>query len=297
MYQACPLTVENHHVNNDFDNRKRAFADVVTIDAWHESFSADRPTVDLHADVVFGAARIGGESESPVRFRLSIKRAEVVVMIPDSEPVSVDRKSVSRDAPEFAGRFTQILEQTSQTNAKGLSASISSKDVSASVAAEAGGQSSLSASKKLELSATIQFLIVTQSKTADGQYRWLVEPHTKEALEGRPWDATNHPRLTLVDQRKDRTKGIPPTVRVEVRCRHEDLLIRDIQIKEENLWQATKRRAGFKNKMAAAESYIRDHLSQEGLEVKNIEDIFGTVTLAGTTLSLYRNAAPWESTG
>jgi hypothetical protein len=35
--------------------------------------------------------------------------------------------------------------------------------------------------------------------------------------------------------------------------------------------------------MAAAESYIRDHLSQEGLEVRNVEDIFGTVTLGSAT--------------
>lgn len=88
------------------------------------------------------------------------------------------------------------------------------------------------------------------------------------------------PRLTLIDQRKDRSKGIPPTVRVEVRCRREDLMIGDLEIKDEGLWESVRRRVGFKNKLAAAESYIRDYLSQEGLEVKNIEDIFGTVTLA-----------------
>jgi hypothetical protein len=271
-------------VNNNPDNRKRAFADVVTIDAWHDGFTANVSTVDLHTDVVFGTARVGGESQSPVRFRLSAKRAEVVVIIPESEPVSVDKKSISRDSPELEGRLTQILEQSSQMNAKGLlSTSASSKGIAASATADVGAQSQHTASKKLEVSATIQFLVVTQSKTADGQYRWSIEPQTKEILEGRPWDATKQPRLKLIDERKDRTKGIPPTVRVEVRCRREDLLIKDIQIKDEGLWQAAKRRVGFKNKMAAAESYIRDHLSQEGLEVRNIEDIFGTVTLASAT--------------
>src|SRR4051794_22753548 len=99
------------------ENRKRAFADVVTIDAWHDSFSKES-TVDLHADVVFGTARVGGDSQSPVRFRLSLRRAEVIVIIPDSEPVSVDRKSVSRDAPELEGRLTQIVERTAQANLK-----------------------------------------------------------------------------------------------------------------------------------------------------------------------------------
>jgi hypothetical protein len=219
-------------MNSNSDNRRRAFADVVTIDAWHDDFSNDAQSVALHADVVFGTARVGGESESPVRFRLSAKRAEVVVIIPESEPVSVDTKSVSRDAPQLEGRLTEILEQTKQASAKGgISASVSPATLNASATAAAEAQSIISTSKKIEVSATVQFMIVTQSKTADGQYRWLIEPRTKEILEGRPWDATQQPRLKLIDRRKDRTKGIPPAVRVEVRCRREDLVIQDLEQK------------------------------------------------------------------
>jgi hypothetical protein len=271
-------------VATNSDNRKRAFADVVTIDAWHDNFSEGVSAVDLHADVVFGTARVGGETQSPVRFRLSIKRAEVVVIIPESEPVSVDKRSVSRDAPELQGHLTEVVEKISRASVKGvLSGSLSSTGIAASAATEAEAEAGLSASNKFEVSATVKFMLVTQSKTGDGQYRWLVESRMKEILEGRPWDATKEPRLKLIDRRKDRARGIPPTVRVEVRCRREDLRIEDLEIKDEGLWEAAKRRAGFKNKMAAAESYIRDHLSQEGLEVRNVEDIFGTVTLGSAT--------------
>lgn len=74
-------------MSQNADNRKRAFADVVSIDAWHDSFSEAYASVDLHADVVFGTARVGGECDSPIRFRLSVKRAEVVIVIPNTEPV------------------------------------------------------------------------------------------------------------------------------------------------------------------------------------------------------------------
>jgi len=266
------------------DNRKRAFADVVTIDAWHDDFDDDRCRVDLHADVVFGTARVGGEAESPVRFRLSVKHAEVVVVIPDTEPVSVDRKSVSRDSPELEAHLTAIVEESSQLHGKGtVSASASSVALAASAAIEGGAQASRSASKKIEVSGAIQLMLVRQSKTAEGYYRWSIEPRAIKALEGRPWDAVKQPRLTLVDRRKDRSKGIPPSVRVEVRCRREDLSIDDLEIKDEGIWEAVKRRAGFRNRMAAAISYIRDHLSAEGLEVRNIEDAFGHVTLASVT--------------
>src|SRR5882724_12023929 len=90
---------------------RRAFAEVVTVDAWHQSFG-ETLKVDLHADVVFGIARVGGESESPVRFRLKVRRAEVILVIPESEPVSVDKSSVSRDSPELQTRVRQTIKKT-----------------------------------------------------------------------------------------------------------------------------------------------------------------------------------------
>jgi hypothetical protein len=111
----------------------------------------------------------------------------------------------------------------------------------------------------------------------------LVEPFDGSILAGRPWDAEQMPRLKLKDLRKDRTRGIPPTVRVEVRCKREDLDIQGIEIKDGRRWSGLKSRLGILNKLAAAESYIRDRLTEEGLEVKNISDPFGQLTLASAT--------------
>jgi hypothetical protein len=137
--------------------------------------------------------------------------------------------------------------------------------------------------KKLEISEILQFIEVNQSKTAEGDYRWSVQAATTNSLEGRPWDPVKRPRLKLVDERKDRSRGIPPTVRVEVRCRREDLIIEDLEVKDERVWDSIKRRAGFKNRIAAAESYIRGRLLAEGLEVGNMRDIFSTITLGSAT--------------
>ena len=155
--------------------------------------------------------------------------------------------------------------------------------MSGSVSAGIGGEASASKIKKLELSSSVSSMRVTQSKTPEGYFRWILEPRASQFLLGRPWNALKQPRLKLVDQRKDRSRGIPPTVRVEVWCRREDLAIGDLEIKDEGLWQTVKRKAGFKNRLAAAESYIRERLSEEGLEVNNIEDIFGQMTLGSTT--------------
>jgi hypothetical protein len=267
-------------VSKNSDNRRRAFADVVAIDAWHDSFGGDVSAVDLHADVVFGTARVGGEADSPVRFRLSVRRAEVIVVIPDSEPVSVDRRSVSRESTESQGKLTEIVEQSTEAHATGgLSASVGATGLSGGISADAGAQANISSTRKLEISANVQFMVVTQSINADGHYRWIVEPRRSRILEGRPWDGVRVPRLKLIDKRKDRSKGIPPTVRVEVCCRREDLVIENLEVKDNSVWEKVKSRAGFANRMAAAESYIRDRLTEEGLDVQNIREIFGELTL------------------
>jgi hypothetical protein len=102
-------------------NRKRIFADVVTVDAWHPTFSVASPTVDLHADVVFRVARLGAETDSPVRFRLAIKRAEVVVVIPPNEPVGILKASVAREQSIRKGTLTKSVDvdRTLQAGVKG----------------------------------------------------------------------------------------------------------------------------------------------------------------------------------
>lgn len=278
------ITHSENQMTKNSDNRKRAFADVVSIDAWHAPFGKTE-TVDLHADVVFGEARVGGEEESAVRFRLKVKRAEVVVVIPETEPVGVVKSSVSRDAPEFEARYHKTIARNRHTQAKAASQlNITPAQVSPCVDVGAAAGASSTTDETIEISATVPLIMATMSKTPEGHYRWALKSiKDDQPLEGRPWDGTKQPRLKLVDLRKDRKSGLPPTVRLEVRCKREDLLIEDLTIKNETVWQAARQALGFENRMAAAESYIRDRLTEEGLEVLNLPDIFGQLTLASVT--------------
>ncbi len=271
-------------MTNNADNRRRAFAEVVSIDAWHDPFGPQALKVDLHADVVFGTARIGGEPDAPVRFRLSIRQAQVVVVIPETEPVSVDRSSVSRDEPRVKGKITEIVERKAHADIKGSAgASLSPTKFTVKAAVDTNAEAEITATKKIEVLSELELITVTLRKTAEGHYGWTIKSTNGGALDGRPWDAQLHPRLKLVDLRRDKSKGIPPSVRVEVRCRREDLIIEDLIVKDENKWNAAQARLGFRNRMVAAEAYIRKKLIDEGLDVQNIEDIFGEVTLGSVT--------------
>lgn len=266
------------------NERRQAFADVVTLEAWHAAFGQGSPAVDLHVDVVFGTGRLGEESESPIRFKLDIRRAEIVVVVPQMEPVSVDPASVSRDAPQLAGKVTNSTEKRSSRSlgAKIFGAlSFRSPSVGASLNLDVNG--SVRTSEKIEVSGTAEIIAVTQSQSREGHYRWIVVPQMKEVLDGRPWDGSKKPRLKLVDRRGASSASLSPSVRVEIRCRREDLAISDLTLKDESHWAAVVRRAGFRNRIAAAESYIRDRLASDGLEVGDLDEIFSRLTLSSVS--------------
>jgi hypothetical protein len=87
------------------------------------------------------------------------------------------------------------------------------------------------------------------------------------------------PLLKLVDQRTNREKGIAPSVRLEIRCLREDLKIEDIEIKNSGLWEKLVNREGSKNRLKAAEAYIKNQLEEAGLEAGDLSDKFAKITL------------------
>jgi len=273
-------------------NQKRAFADVVSVDAWHDAFAGKRRKVDLHADIVFGTAPVGGEIESPVRFRLAVKRAELVIIVPPTELVSVDPASVARGAPTTKGKMTETVETHSAYHTEGAaSMSLSPKSTSGAASAKIGGALGKTRKKKVELSTIISGNQVTQSKTSHGHYRWIIEMRDGNVLDGKVWDAKKEPRLKLQDDRKrPEIISIEPAVRLEVRCRTEDLHITDIEIKDEGLWTQVSSRFGLKNRLAAAIAFIKHELAESGLEFGNIEDKFGQITLAQIVAETRRNS-------
>ena len=272
------------HMNNISNTRKQAFADVVSIEAWHEKFSDDCAVVDLYAHVVFGEAPVGGEEASPVRFRLSVRRAEVVVVvIPETEQLSVDRNSVSGDAPSYEAKTTKTTEKTKSAGFEGkLKGNTSGASVGLLMDAQIGGD--IKTQERTEVNQTFGPMLVTQSMTREGYYKWELRSQAGSRLEGAGWDR-GKPRLKLLDERKRPLKksSIPPAVSVEVRCRREDLIITDSQIKDEALHEKLISHLVPRNRLAAAEAYIRDQLMKTGLEVGDLSELFRQITLGSTT--------------
>ena len=268
----------------DQRNRKRGLADVVGVEAWHQAFTHESDRSELHIDVVFQTARLGGDIEAPIRFKLGVKRAEVVVVLPTGEPVRVAPETVSRDAPSVTGQAKEVRVTNKNIAANAnVGGGLSPSGSEASVKLGMNASGSASVQNTIDTTATITGINVVHMKTGDALHRWLLSPNTSENLEGRPWDSKSS-RLVLIDTRKDRNNGLAPSIRVEIRCLREDLDISNIVLKDSKLWNIISNRPGHRNRIAAAEAFIRNKLAEHNLlgSEETIEDPFCEMVLAST---------------
>ncbi len=266
---------------NQDRNRLRAFADVVSVDAWHQSFNSERREVDLKVDVVFSEGRVGGEASSPVQFRLRLRKAILMVITPETEPVDVVRESIRR---EHEDSFTEWSEET--VRKKNLSASagleLSLSKAGASGGAEVGlkGKNEASSTLKEIRSGKIQPMkTIFRYDNIENTYTWVIDCDSAEHLDGRAWDANTSPLLRLKDIRTDPGRGIAPSVRVGVKCLREDLIITDIRLKSDISMKEKILGNEDKIKLKAAEAYIRTKLCEVGLDVGDLGNDFARVIL------------------
>lgn len=265
-------------------NRIRAFTEVVSLDAWHDDFDKVDGRASVFADVVFRTARVGGEADCPIRFKLRLKRAEIHLIIPDSEPLRIDPASVARtpirDAMKrsITTEDSRQLTQRLEADAKLALGSSKATKIAASASSKQGEQ--VQTKETVQVVSEELLLQVSCTISPEGNYRWDVDSFDHTPLKGTPWDA-REPRATLIDEGGQSRNGLAPGgVRFEARCTREDMIIEEIEIKDPNLWDRLKHGAFPKTKEMVVEQYIREELIKEGLEAQNIEDKYGLVTLS-----------------
>lgn len=257
------------------DNRVRALAEVVSIDAWHDDFDTSRSgAVDLHAQVSFSDARIGGEANSQIQFRLRLKRADLVVFA-GREPIKIIRSTVMRDIPPPLGKATRTQE-ASTTDTLGAGLTVRSSRPSGKVAA---GRKKMTR-EKLVVRSTIQTegFQIQHMPTSDGDDRWIIRPRSSD--NGLVGAAINSRLFEMKDGRRDRAKGLSPTINLEIHCAREDLDISDIEIKDAGISEKLMNALGSAHRLKAAEAYIRTQLSNLHLHTGDISGAFTKLILA-----------------
>ncbi len=270
-------------------NIVRSLAEVVSVDGWFDVIEEDDRRFTLHVDAVFSAGRFGGEDESPVRFRLRLRRAEIVVIISENSVLRVDKSSVDRTA---AGGITRKVSVETSTEAA------MEADAGATVKTGffAGVKGRIAARRtrkeRSEQEETVRVIQTQSALTGDGHYCWRLSPFGRDWLNGPVWNPREEPRFTVIDRRsghqksRDKDRAFSPQASIEIRCKREDIEIRDIAVKDKKANADLHGRRNQAVRIAAAEGHIREMLLREGLAVGDLNEAFAEFVLADLLVPL-----------
>ena len=224
------------------DNIRRCLKNVVSLDGWIGSF-AEEDKANVHVDVVFREALFGESADDKVTFKHALKRAEVFLVVGYQDPIKIVRSTVEKSAEATAN---------SKLSKQGLSGRL---DANAQVKA------SQKTTKSTE-QAIKEFVV--QNFTDGSTPAWEINQSDGKPMKDAPWDANDAPGLKVKHKTTTSTKE-QLTVKLELRCRRQDLDIADIQFIDEQ----KRRRFNIGNhqtqKLVAAEQVIKDELCALGL--------------------------------
>lgn len=252
------------------NERHLPFAEAVSLEGWLSAIDSDGKAT-VHVDVTFGHQRIGADPDTPVRFVLALRKAEVVVIV-GAEPLTIDRGSVARD-PDLAMVTRSVSSErsvTADTSTEteiggGLSFEGSPKLAATAKAARKGKQSRSSTTKAaFQMQEYAGVIRSIQGQTESGDYKWALVPRVGSTLVNKPWDAVKVPRFSATVGNASYRSQLDLAIRVEVRCLYEDVSIEKVVLKDDTLLAALQGKTGYQNRKAAAEAYIRHKVFNDG---------------------------------
>ena len=252
-------------------NNPRVFAETITLDAWRTSFDGKRGEADLHIDVIFAEkGRVGGDN-APVRFRLSLRRAEVWVVRDSEGIIQINPESVMRDELPKPGKSRTTVEKNGTLGAR-AGMKLAQSGANAQLSVQASGK--INVKETTETMRVVPVMQMIHWKTDTG-YAFKIAA-LRGGLDGQPWNSKKV-AMKLKDTNVQRTRGEHPEVRVEIHCPREDFIIEEIEFTDSSypVWKKLPHL-----KRIAVEQYIKDELARSGHSCGESSDPFTRIILA-----------------
>lgn len=258
-------------------NYQRVFADVISLDAWHEPFRLDQETYGVFAELSFTEGRMGGdEPEIPFTFNVRLKKALLSIRLED--PLTLDRASVARGIPAKQAEYTQVVRAKEAARSYvGIGAKITPALIGAALNGDVSKSTEISEEEELRISQEVPEILVTARPDGAHGYSWEMEPLLGNHLRGQPWDPIDPPRMRVY---LPESSAIDPTIKVEVRCALEDLEITSILPKEESLVEKLTGLPRREINEAAAIQHLKKVLTDVELYPGKMDNRFNSVILA-----------------
>lgn len=262
-------------------NTDRIVPSGLSVFGWHTKTDADGLTT-VHVDVGFRVGKFGGKPTDKIEFEFQLKRAQIVVICGGGASAKF---STMATQPLATKEMTESISESIQKSAHGKVSGSLGVTPSGKVSVDAEMGKTVQTDLETKATQIVTDFLVQHEKTTDGHPAWEVKSRTGRVLVGNPWDAKLEPRLKV--EMPAAGVGVEPTIRVEIRCRGEDLDFgAGIRIKDE------KKRGLFSSihnkdvNLAAAEQLLKKELEREGLTLSAPGEKFGEITLADVILTV-----------
>ena len=205
-----------------------------------------------------------------------MKKAQLLIF-PET-PISIPHASVQRHKLRIEGEIRQDIED-SKTQDKQLSAGLEADSAKRSLGVNfqvLKSQNSSNSDKTAAWDIIRHSGMLVEHRKSDGEHAWIFEPAIGVHLRGHGFETTEPLMRACLD---DAPPPIPPSIKVIVRCRREDLDIIDLHPKDEQTFKKDDEIAR-RRKTELAEQMIKDALIEEGLEHGDMREDFSYVVVA-----------------
>lgn len=258
------------------NNFQKVFSELISIDAWHSAYDAEG-RASVHVDLSFRSGDMGAEDEYEITFRVSLRKATLCLIVPESEPLGIVQSSIDREQT-LEGLRKTISESRLANSA---SAAISAQ-LNASLPIEATGSIAGERTRKVatvtEFNESLKSFRTRQFNNRDGHCSWEISPEEAKVLIGKVWDPVKNPRLKV---KKLSESALQPVLRVHVIANRGDIEIDRIEIKKGNVFQ----NKFANNRKAAAKAIIKERVLGLGLEHPNPDNDLVEIELASAVVA------------
>lgn len=258
-------------------NYQRIFADVLSVDAWHEPFKTSEETYAVYAEISFSEGRMGGDDpDIPFTFNVRLKKALLSISL--EPPLSLDRSSVARGVPPRQAEYTQVVRAKEEVKRYvGLKGVITPALIGAALKGDVSKSDEMTKSDELKVTQEIPEILVTARPEGALGYSWELEPLLRDHLRGQPWDPIDPPRMRVF---APDVQALDPTIKIEIRCALEDLEISSLVPKEKGLVDRIENMAKRSINEAVAIQHLKKVLSNADLHPGEMDNRFNSILLA-----------------
>ena len=245
-------------------NTSRVLREIVSLEAWHDPFTVDYPTVEFFASIRFNTSRFGGESGDKIQFTLTLKNARLVVIPDESGILNIPNRHVRRDKRQVSVTSETTRASTQEISADAsASAELSDGKPKTNVKLNAKAKAANSDGQTKTMKQSERGIISEHAKDGD-QHSWLFSPAMGSILDGHGWpDESRILKLKHTIPTAIESEHFPPYVKVQVKCFANDLNIDKVQYldKQNRDWLPF----GNGKKLDLAKELIKEELQKEGL--------------------------------